>query len=65
METRFLLPDSELSCLGRQDKNGEPGLRLKKSTGIPRSFMVQVDDPNIKGAMLTNCGSYAIPAIHA
>lgn len=38
---------------------------MKKSTGIPRSFMVQVDDPSIKGAMLTNCGSYAIPAIHA
>ncbi|XP_075879996.1 uncharacterized protein LOC142886745 isoform X3 [Nelusetta ayraudi] len=47
------------------DKNAEPALRLKKSTGIPRSFMVEVDDPSIKGAMLTNCGSYAIPAIHA
>lgn len=27
--------------------------------------MVEVDDPSIKGAMLTNCGHYAIPAIHA
>uniref|UniRef100_A0A3Q3RP63 Uncharacterized protein n=1 Tax=Mastacembelus armatus TaxID=205130 RepID=A0A3Q3RP63_9TELE len=39
--------------------------RIKKSTGIPRSFMVEVDDPNMKGAMLTNCGRYAIPAIDA
>ncbi|XP_023252896.1 E3 ubiquitin-protein ligase RBBP6-like [Seriola lalandi dorsalis] len=48
-----------------QDKNFEAPLRIKKSTGIPRSFMVEVDDPNIKGAMLTNCGRYAIPAIDA
>uniref|UniRef100_A0A8C5H073 RING-type domain-containing protein n=3 Tax=Gouania willdenowi TaxID=441366 RepID=A0A8C5H073_GOUWI len=27
--------------------------------------MVEVDDPSIKGAMLTNCGRYAIPAIDA
>ncbi|XP_070838083.1 E3 ubiquitin-protein ligase RBBP6-like [Chaetodon trifascialis] len=48
-----------------QDKSSEAPLRLKKSTGIPRSFMVEVDDPNIKGVMMTNCGHYAIPAIHA
>ncbi|XP_038552141.1 E3 ubiquitin-protein ligase RBBP6-like isoform X3 [Micropterus salmoides] len=48
-----------------QDKNFEAPLRIKKSTGIPRSFMVEVDDPSIKGAMLTNCGRYAIPAIDA
>ncbi|XP_041812681.1 E3 ubiquitin-protein ligase RBBP6 isoform X2 [Chelmon rostratus] len=48
-----------------QDKGSEAPLRLKKSTGIPRSFMVEVDDPNIKGVMMTNCGHYAIPAIHA
>ncbi|XP_070779201.1 E3 ubiquitin-protein ligase RBBP6-like [Enoplosus armatus] len=48
-----------------QDNNFEAPLRIKKSTGIPRSFMVEVDDPSIKGAMLTNCGRYAIPAIDA
>ncbi|KAG7239496.1 hypothetical protein INR49_028967 [Caranx melampygus] len=48
-----------------QDKNFEAPLRIKKSTGIPRSFMVEVDDPSIKGAMLTNSGRYAIPAIDA
>ncbi|XP_026181028.1 E3 ubiquitin-protein ligase RBBP6 isoform X2 [Mastacembelus armatus] len=47
------------------DKNFEAPPRIKKSTGIPRSFMVEVDDPNMKGAMLTNCGRYAIPAIDA
>ncbi|XP_019113893.2 E3 ubiquitin-protein ligase RBBP6 isoform X2 [Larimichthys crocea] len=53
------------NCPTSGDKNFEAPPRLKKSTGIPRSFMVEVDDPNIKGAMLTNCGHYAIPAIHA
>lgn len=52
-------------CLWQQDKNSEAPVRIKKSTGIPRSFMVEVDDPNIKGAKLTNCGRYAIPAIDA
>ncbi|XP_071330261.1 E3 ubiquitin-protein ligase RBBP6-like isoform X2 [Trachinotus anak] len=53
------------NCPTSGDKNFEAPLRIKKSTGIPRSFMVEVDGPNIKGAMLTNCGRYAIPAIDA
>ncbi|XP_049924463.1 E3 ubiquitin-protein ligase RBBP6-like isoform X3 [Epinephelus moara] len=53
------------NCPNSGDKNNEPPVRIKKSTGIPRSFMVEVDDPNMKGAMLTNCGRYAIPAIDA
>ncbi|XP_026210267.1 E3 ubiquitin-protein ligase RBBP6 isoform X2 [Anabas testudineus] len=53
------------NCPTSGDKNFEAPLRIKKSTGIPRSFMVEVDDPNIKGAMLTNSGRYAIPAIDA
>ncbi|XP_062263659.1 E3 ubiquitin-protein ligase RBBP6-like isoform X2 [Platichthys flesus] len=48
-----------------QDKNYEAPLRIKKSSGIPRSFMVEVDDPSVKGAMLTNCGRYAVAAIDA
>ncbi|MBN3303632.1 RBBP6 ligase, partial [Amia calva] len=43
----------------------KPLPREKKSTGIPRSFMVEVDDPTMQGAMLTNTGSYAIPTIAA
>ncbi|KAG7504988.1 E3 ubiquitin-protein ligase RBBP6 isoform X2 [Solea senegalensis] len=53
------------NCPSSGDKNFEAPLKIKKSTGIPRSFMVEVDDPNTKGAMLTNCGRYAIPAIDA
>ncbi|XP_069566073.1 E3 ubiquitin-protein ligase RBBP6-like isoform X1 [Brachyistius frenatus] len=53
------------NCPSSRDKNFEAPPRIKKSTGIPRSFMVEVDDPSIKGAMLTNCGRYAIPAIDA
>ncbi|XP_077395747.1 E3 ubiquitin-protein ligase RBBP6 isoform X3 [Festucalex cinctus] len=51
-------------CPYSGDKNFDTP-KIKKSTGIPRSFMVEVDDPNIKGAMLTNCGRFAIPAIDA
>ncbi|XP_037834715.1 E3 ubiquitin-protein ligase RBBP6 isoform X3 [Kryptolebias marmoratus] len=53
------------NCPTSGDKNFEGPPRIKKSTGIPRSFMVEVDDPNIKGVMLTNSGRYAIPAIDA
>ncbi|XP_061604854.1 E3 ubiquitin-protein ligase RBBP6 isoform X2 [Phyllopteryx taeniolatus] len=51
-------------CPSTGDKNFDAP-KIKKSTGIPRSFMVEVDDPNIKGAMMTNCGRFAIPAIDA
>uniref|UniRef100_UPI003AAC2CD3 uncharacterized protein n=1 Tax=Centroberyx gerrardi TaxID=166262 RepID=UPI003AAC2CD3 len=53
------------NCPTNGDKNYEAIPRIKKSTGIPRSFMVEVDDPSIKGAMLTNSGRYAIPTIDA
>ncbi|XP_007652789.1 E3 ubiquitin-protein ligase RBBP6 isoform X5 [Cricetulus griseus] len=53
------------NCPTNGDKNFESGPRIKKSTGIPRSFMMEVKDPNMKGAMLTNTGKYAIPTIDA
>ncbi|KAF1608973.1 E3 ubiquitin-protein ligase RBBP6, partial [Eudyptes chrysolophus] len=53
------------NCLTKGDKNFEPVRRIRKSTGIPRSFMVEVNDPNTKGAMLTSSGKYAIPIINA
>lgn len=53
------------NCPTNGDKNFEAVPRIKKSTGIPRSFMVEVDDPNMRGAMLTNTGKYAIPTIDA
>ncbi|XP_021957294.1 E3 ubiquitin-protein ligase RBBP6 isoform X2 [Folsomia candida] len=36
---------------------------VKKSTGIPRSFMVHVDGPQVPGALITPEGLYAVPAI--
>jgi len=36
---------------------------LKKSTGIPRSFMVLVDGPNVPGALVTPEGRFAVPAV--
>ncbi|XP_075581380.1 LOW QUALITY PROTEIN: E3 ubiquitin-protein ligase RBBP6-like [Pelecanus crispus] len=53
------------NCPTHGDKKFESVPRVKKSTGIPRSFMVEVKDPNTKGAMLTKSGKYAIPAINA
>ncbi|XP_009704266.1 PREDICTED: E3 ubiquitin-protein ligase RBBP6-like [Cariama cristata] len=53
------------NCPTNGDKNFESVPRIKKSTGIPRSFMMEVKDPNTKGAMLTNTGKYAIPTIDA
>lgn len=43
-----------------------PGLvqiEVKRSTGIPRSFMVTVDGPDHKGALLTSTGEFAVPLI--
>ncbi|XP_054723441.1 E3 ubiquitin-protein ligase RBBP6-like, partial [Uloborus diversus] len=36
---------------------------VKRSTGIPRSFMVPVDGPEHRGALLTSTGDYAVPLI--
>ncbi|XP_075581379.1 E3 ubiquitin-protein ligase RBBP6-like [Pelecanus crispus] len=53
------------NCPTHGDKQFESVPRIKKSTGIPRSFMVEVKDPNTKGAMLTKSGKYTIPTINA
>ncbi|KAM9259335.1 E3 ubiquitin-protein ligase RBBP6-like [Cariama cristata] len=53
------------NCPTKGDKNFESVPRVKKSTGIPRTFMMEVKDPTTKGAMLTNSGKYAIPIINA
>ncbi|XP_075346370.1 E3 ubiquitin-protein ligase RBBP6-like [Mycteria americana] len=55
----------EFNLRMERDKNFEPVPRIKKSTGIPRSFMMEVKDPTTKGAMLTSTGRYAIPTISA
>ncbi|XP_077323895.1 E3 ubiquitin-protein ligase RBBP6-like [Lithobates pipiens] len=38
---------------------------MKKATGIPRTFLKEIDDPNMTGAMLLKTGKYVIPIISA
>lgn len=38
-------------------------MEIKKSTGIPQSFMVAVEGPQVPGAMMTPNGSYAVPVL--
>ncbi|XP_034029487.1 E3 ubiquitin-protein ligase RBBP6-like [Thalassophryne amazonica] len=51
-------------CPTKQDESFRPVKRIKRSSGIPRSFLVKVDDPT-HGAMVTATGEFTIPAIHA
>uniref|UniRef100_A0A663M7X3 CCHC-type domain-containing protein n=1 Tax=Athene cunicularia TaxID=194338 RepID=A0A663M7X3_ATHCN len=52
------------NCTTNGDSKLESAPRLKKSTGIPRSFMVEVEDPSAEGAMLTQSGRYLpIPCV--
>ena len=41
----------------------QESIEIKKSTGIPRSFMVPVAGPTVPGAMMTPGGTFAVPAI--
>ncbi|XP_076250053.1 uncharacterized protein LOC143189929 isoform X2 [Rhynchophorus ferrugineus] len=42
---------------------GTENLEIKKSTGIPQSFMVPVEGPQVPGAMMMSNGQYAVPAL--
>ncbi|XP_030320510.1 E3 ubiquitin-protein ligase RBBP6-like [Calypte anna] len=53
------------NCPENGGQTAEPVSRIKKSTGIPRSFMLEVTDPTTKGALLTRTGKYAVPVINA
>ncbi|NXU81754.1 RBBP6 ligase, partial [Oreotrochilus melanogaster] len=53
------------NCPTNGGQTVEPVSRIKKSTGIPRSFMLEVKDPKTKGALLTRTGKYAVPVINA
>ncbi|KAI5651867.1 DWNN domain-containing protein [Phthorimaea operculella] len=43
--------------------NTAEAVDVKRSTGIPRSFMVPVDGPKAPGAMMTPSGTFAVPAV--
>ncbi|XP_044758580.1 E3 ubiquitin-protein ligase RBBP6 isoform X2 [Coccinella septempunctata] len=42
---------------------GADAVEIKKSTGIPQSFMVPVEGPQVPGAMMTPNGSFAVPVL--
>ncbi|XP_029652282.1 E3 ubiquitin-protein ligase RBBP6 isoform X2 [Octopus sinensis] len=47
---------------------GEPNMgdmKIKRSTGIPLSFLTVVDSPDHPGALLTHSGHFAVPTIDA
>ena len=52
-------------CPTNRDKDSGSGRRIKKCSGIPTSFLMEVTDPTMKGAMLTNTGKYVIPTLDA
>ncbi|XP_056594493.1 E3 ubiquitin-protein ligase RBBP6-like [Triplophysa dalaica] len=41
------------------------GKRIRRSAGIPVSFLMEVDDHNMKGVMLSSSGKHVIPIINA
>ncbi|KAL6074144.1 hypothetical protein STEG23_025627 [Scotinomys teguina] len=53
------------SCPTIQDEKFDSGPRIRRCTGIPTSFLMEVKDPHTKGAMLTNTGKLVIPIIDA
>ncbi|CAB0009928.1 unnamed protein product [Nesidiocoris tenuis] len=52
------IKDCKLSSLPEANS-----VEIKKSTGIPQSFMVPVEGPSVPGAMMTPTGHYAVPSI--
>lgn len=54
-----------MSFMNSQDKNHAPLKRMRKCAGIPRSFLVEVDDPDRKGVMMDSSGKYVIPVMDA
>ncbi|KAK2146856.1 hypothetical protein LSH36_581g00015 [Paralvinella palmiformis] len=51
------------TCPNKGLENDMP--RIKRSTGIPQSFVKVVDNPNMPGAMVTNDGHFVVPLIDA
>ncbi|XP_049653685.1 E3 ubiquitin-protein ligase RBBP6-like [Accipiter gentilis] len=55
---------SIMNCPTNGDESFGSVPRMKKSTGIPRTLLVEVKDPNVEGVMLTKTGKYAIPCLN-
>lgn len=54
-----------MSFMNSQDKSCAPHKRIQKCAGIPRSFLLEVDDPDRKGVMMDSSGKYVIPVMDA
>lgn len=54
-----------MSLMNSQDNSFAPRKRVQKCAGIPRSFLVEVDDPDRKGVMMDSSGKYVIPVMDA
>ncbi|XP_057194944.1 E3 ubiquitin-protein ligase RBBP6-like [Triplophysa rosa] len=53
------------NCPKSRDSTFVGGKRIRRSAGIPVSFLMEVDDPNMKGVMLSSSGKHVIPIINA
>ncbi|XP_042613473.1 E3 ubiquitin-protein ligase RBBP6-like [Cyprinus carpio] len=53
------------NCPSTWDNSFAPRKRIQKCAGIPRSFLVEVDDPDRKGVMMDSSGKYVIPVMDA
>ncbi len=54
-----------ISFMNSQDRCCAPHKRMRKCAGIPRSFLLEVDDPDRKGVMMDSSGKYVIPVMDA
>ncbi|XP_016339382.1 E3 ubiquitin-protein ligase RBBP6-like [Sinocyclocheilus anshuiensis] len=54
-----------MSFMNSQDKSCAPHKHIRKCAGIPRSFLVEVNDPDRKGVMMDSSGKYVIPVMDA
>ncbi|XP_056607133.1 E3 ubiquitin-protein ligase RBBP6-like [Triplophysa dalaica] len=53
------------NCPKTRDSTFVGGKRIRRSAGIPVSFLMEVEDPNMKGVMLSSSGKHVIPIINA
>ncbi|XP_016368941.1 E3 ubiquitin-protein ligase RBBP6-like [Sinocyclocheilus rhinocerous] len=61
----FMFNNSLWKVFDQNDKSFAPRKRMRKCAGIPRSFLVEVDDPDRKGVMMDSSGKYVIPIMNA
>lgn len=54
-----------MSLVNSQDQRFAPGKPFRKCSGIPRSFLVAVEDPDRKGVMMDRSGRCVIPIMDA